>query len=92
MTGPLWIHLTVVRKRPLRLHRKADPAERLYCPNKPDVDNYCKVLFDLLTGLEFWSDDDQVCVIVATKYYAAKDEGPCMEIAIGQLMDSTCTT
>jgi Holliday junction resolvase RusA-like endonuclease len=30
-------------------------------PGKPDADNFCKQLFDVMTRLRFWTDDSRIC-------------------------------
>ncbi len=38
--------------------------------NKPDVDNLCKALFDIMTRLHYWGDDKQIYSAVVEKYWA----------------------
>ena len=38
--------------------------------NKPDVDNLCKALFDIMTKLHYWGDDKQIYSAVVEKYWA----------------------
>lgn len=38
--------------------------------NKPDVDNLCKSLFDIMTKLGFWHDDKQIFSCVIEKFWA----------------------
>lgn len=38
--------------------------------NKPDVDNLCKALYDIMTRLHFWNDDKQIFSAVTEKFWA----------------------
>ena len=38
---------------------------------RPDIDNYCKLIFDALNGV-FWKDDSQICHLVAVKKYSER--------------------
>ncbi|WP_302339109.1 RusA family crossover junction endodeoxyribonuclease [uncultured Ruminococcus sp.] len=38
--------------------------------NKPDVDNLCKALFDIMTRLHYWNDDKQIYSAVVEKFWA----------------------
>ena len=38
--------------------------------NKPDVDNLCKSLYDIMTQLGFWEDDKQIYSAVTEKFWA----------------------
>jgi Holliday junction resolvase RusA-like endonuclease len=51
-------------------HRKAD-RELAWRPSetKPDCDNLCKILKDLMTDLRFWEDDSQVADLRIVKGY-----------------------
>lgn len=40
--------------------------------NKPDVDNLCKSLFDIMTKLHFWRDDKQIYSAVTEKFWAKR--------------------
>lgn len=40
--------------------------------SRPDVDNSCKLLIDVMTDLRFWSDDSQVSCLKACKFYAER--------------------
>lgn len=39
---------------------------------KPDVDNLCKSLFDIMTQLGFWKDDKQIYELHIGKYYSER--------------------
>ena len=43
-----------------------------YKPTKPDAENFCKELQDVMTLLGWWGDDSQVVDLHIVKYYAEK--------------------
>ena len=40
--------------------------------NKPDADNLCKALYDIMTKLGYWKDDKQIYSSVNEKFWAAR--------------------
>lgn len=40
--------------------------------NKPDVDNLCKSLFDIMTKLNFWHDDRQIFSCITEKFWSER--------------------
>lgn len=42
--------------------------------NKPDVDNLCKSLFDIMTKLRFWNDDKQIFSCIIEKFWSERPE------------------
>ena len=38
--------------------------------NKPDADNLCKALYDIMTALGFWEDDKQIYSSITEKFWA----------------------
>lgn len=80
-------------EKPLRVeikwvypYRKSEPkknrtAEK-YCDTRPDVDNICKLLFDMMTRIGFWIDDSQIADLHFIKVW---DNKPRIEIKIGEL-------
>lgn len=66
--------------------RKYEPKKnRLsekYCDTRPDIDNLCKLLFDVMTRIGFWIDDSQIAKLNFVKVW---DERPRIEIKIGEL-------
>ncbi len=82
LEGAICATIEVVHKRPKRLHRRKDPAERL--PNhtaQTDLDNCIKAALDALQGICF-RNDNQVFQIVARQWYAGKEEEPCVEVTL----------
>lgn len=63
--------------------RKAEPKknriEGLPCTTRPDCDNLCKLLLDIMTRLGFWVDDSIIYNLEFTKAYS---ENPRIEIKI----------
>lgn len=63
--------------------RKAEPKknriEGLPCITRPDCDNLCKLLLDIMTRLGFWVDDSIIYNLDFTKAYS---ENPRIEIKI----------
>ena len=64
MHGPLrcvvkWLYPTALRGR-----------DGTYKQTRPDIDNMCKLLFDVMTELEFWVDDSQIASLVVEKFYS----------------------
>ncbi len=81
LEGPLSLSAVFVLPRPKKFCRKKDDPGRLWCPAKPDADNLIKALKDALKQLT-WRDDSQVCRAMVTKFYAGRDEQPCVEVCI----------
>lgn len=80
-------------EKPLRVeikwvypYRKSEPKKNRtsekYCDTRPDVDNICKLLFDMMTRIGFWIDDSQIADLHFTKVW---DNKPRIEIRIGEL-------
>lgn len=40
--------------------------------NKPDADNLCKALYDIMTKLGYWKDDSQIYSGITEKFWAAR--------------------
>lgn len=67
---------------PLRAkHHNGEPYT-----NKPDADNLCKSLLDIMTKLNYWNDDKQVYSLVCEKFWA---ERPGVYIKISETEDLT---
>lgn len=66
--------------------RKSEPKKNriadLYCDTRPDVDNLCKLLFDVLTKIGYWVDDSQIADLHFVKCWG---DNPRIEIFIEQL-------
>lgn len=46
-------------------HRNAEPHT-----SRPDADNLCKSLLDIMTRLHYWGDDRQIYSLVCEKFWA----------------------
>lgn len=80
--GPVHLWVQAVASRPQRLLRKRDPEGRLLRPGKPDLDNVVKAVADALVKAGVLRDDVLVTTITARSLYAAKGEGPRVEIRL----------
>lgn len=40
--------------------------------NKPDADNLCKALYDIMTDLGYWKDDKQIYSSITEKFWAER--------------------
>ena len=85
-TGPIRLTLVVVKARPKRLCRKADPEGRILCIVPVDLDNVAKAVSDAMNGFVY-VDDGQIYELVATKWYAAKGERPRVEVTVEEICD-----
>ena len=77
IAGPVNIALVFVMPRP-KAHFGArgikDSAPRWHI-GKPDIDNLCKLVFDVVTKSgKVWHDDSQIIAVLAEKKYAAPNE------------------
>lgn len=81
-TGPVCLDVTFVLKRPARIKKKNSPSGRIAHTVRPDMDNLLKAIKDAATKAGIWQDDCQVTTINASKVYAAKGEGPKVEITV----------
>jgi Holliday junction resolvase RusA-like endonuclease len=67
MQGPVCVRLTFCWP-----WRKSEPKRNrttgvMPCDTRPDVDNLCKLIFDCMTRLAYWSDDGQVAALAVLK-------------------------
>lgn len=77
MTGPLTLyvncHFAIPPSKPRRWREEA--LRGMIRPTvKPDADNLAKHLKDVMTDLQFWSDDKQVVELVVRKWYSLRDK------------------
>jgi Holliday junction resolvase RusA-like endonuclease len=54
--------------------RKSEPKKNKrhgwkWCDTRPDVDNLCKLLFDCMTRIGFWTDDSQIAILYFEKQW-----------------------
>mgnify|MGYP003131642973 CR=1 FL=1 len=71
ITSPVALVLSFVFTRPKGMMRKADPTERIFKDTKPDIDNLCKSIMDVLQDCKIIKDDSQVVSVIAQKWYGA---------------------
>jgi len=79
---PLVLVVRAVAARPKRLLRKCDPDGRIWRTTKPDADNVAKAAGDALTMAGVLRDDAFVVRFEAESLYAARTEGPCVELEL----------
>ncbi len=85
LDGVCRVDLVAVFPRPKRLMRKKDPEQRVWHSSKPDIDNVCKSALDSMVMAGIIRDDTQVVLLSAQSVYAAKDEGPCVEVRLSSI-------
>ena len=83
--GVCRVDVVAVFPRPKRLMRKKDPQHRVWHSSKPDIDNVCKSALDSMVMAGIIRDDTQVVILTAKSVYAAKDEGPCVELKLSAI-------
>lgn len=49
---------------------KAKHRDGEWHTNKPDADNLCKALYDIMSRLGFWKDDRQIASSITEKFWA----------------------
>lgn len=76
---PLSLSVVIVMPRPGRIPKRL--PGRVWCTTRPDSSNILKGIEDALNGI-IWKDDSCICRHVVTRYYAAVDESPCVEITV----------
>lgn len=69
-----------VATRPKSRDRKRDPSGRMWRTSKPDGDNVLKAALDSLQMAGVVTDDKQVAHAEVRSFYAARGEGPCVEL------------
>lgn len=84
LTGALSASITIVRKRPKRLG--ASNQGRLLAQTRPDLDNYIKCVLDAAQRSGIFADDGAIVTVCASKWYAAQDENPHVEMTLEEIM------
>ena len=79
--GPLRVSLTAVFTCPKGDHRKVPVPRRLH-PKRPDAENVAKAVLDAGTTAGLWQDDNQVAVLVVTKWIGAQGEAPFVRVEV----------
>jgi len=83
---PVCIHLHFILPRPQSMTRKRGDNPRVRHTKKPDLENIIKAALDALTGIAF-VDDSRVCSMIASKWIAAADETPHVDVHIFETSD-----
>lgn len=68
----------------LKTIRKRDIGKKIPCTTRPDSDNICKFVQDIMTRLAFWTDDSLVWDLRFKKYYAPT---PCIKVKISEYVE-----
>jgi len=84
---PCVLVVVAVAARPKRLMRRKDPEHRVWCPMKPDFDNTAKIVADAMVKAGVLRDDKVVVDGRCLTVYAAKSEGPCVEVLLSSASD-----
>lgn len=79
---PIVLEVLAVAARPKRLLRKCDPDGRMWRTTKPDGDNVLKAVADALVNAGVVRDDVYVVEWRCRSLYAARTEGPCVEVRV----------
>lgn len=75
ISGPIGITIIFYMPRTKGHYRTGKNASMLrddapeFHISRPDVDNFCKLVFDSLNGI-FWKDDSQICRLFSEKLYS----------------------
>lgn len=76
------VRMTFFMPRPKRLQTKKAPQGAICHTGKPDIDNLAKGVFDALTQIGVWRDDDQIASVVASKVFCPIGGRPGAQIRI----------
>jgi Holliday junction resolvase RusA-like endonuclease len=79
---PVSLDVVAVMQRPKRLLRAQDPEGRIPASCKPDWDNIGKIASDALEKAGVVRNDSQVVDGRVRRFYAARDEAPCVEMVV----------
>ena len=79
---PLMILVRAVKRRPKSRCRRRDPSGRIWRTTRPDGDNVLKAVQDAAVQAGLVVDDTRFVVSTVESYYAAKGEGPCVEVEV----------
>jgi Holliday junction resolvase RusA-like endonuclease len=76
--GPIYLQIKWVYDWRKSETKKTRKLGRLPCDTRPDVDNICKIILDIMTRLAYWHDDSQVAQL-----HFSKEWGDTPGIGIG---------
>ncbi len=84
LTGPLLVRLVFWMPRPRALQARKYAGEKARPhTSKPDIDNLAKAVLDAMHL--WWEDDDQVTVLMASKWYAPVGRPTGVDVHIQEL-------
>jgi len=72
--GPVRVDVELRLPRTKELMRPKYPAGPMPCHVKPDVDNFCKAIYDAMTDAGWFKDDGRIVGGSNWKMYAGKSE------------------
>lgn len=76
LSGPIKVVATFVSSRPQVKMTKKHPQTRIPKTTKPDIDNYAKMILDVITKVGIWEDDNLVVALSLEDWYCSKIEEP----------------
>jgi len=68
-SGPIKVSVTWIYPWRSTERKKNKIYGLLSCTTRPDIDNLCKTLFDILTKIGYWSDDSIIADLRFRKYW-----------------------
>ncbi len=82
--GPVRVDIVAIWPRPQRLMAARFPDGLIPKHTRPDIDNICKSTYDGIGRANrlIWNDDGQIQCHRSEKYYAERDQGPRLELAL----------
>ena len=89
MATPVGVRAIFVHRRPQKLKARKHSSNRHFRPVRGDVDNLLKALLDSMGSNRggVFLDDALVCYVQAYDVYAARDEGPHVEVEVFPLSE-----
>lgn len=84
LAGPVAFRLLAVMEMPKSRHLKTRKRPREWYTGRMDLDNIVKNVWDAANGV-LWSDDRQVCQLMAQAIYGEQGEEPRLEISLHNL-------
>jgi len=85
--GPIKLEIIAVFQRPKNRFRRRDPFGRYWHTHKPDKDNVEKNISDALQKAGVITNDSCICTGQTSKYYASKNECPCVIVYLEQIAE-----
>ena len=82
MSTPVGVRACFVSRRPNKLKARKHGDNRQYRPVRGDVDNLLKSLLDACQAAGVFHDDGQCAYVECYDLYAARDEGPHVEVEV----------